>query len=310
VANTYVAPPVVVRDSDHDGVPDPYDACPTLPGVASTILVTSGCPPPGYYDDGLSSRDRDGDLVLDAADACPDEPGTAEMNGCAAPPDKDGDGVADATDACPSDAGPPRDDPHTRGCPGAWVANDVVRILGGVGFASGSADLLHESEGVLDAVAGVLASRTELEKIRVEGHTDGRGGAIMNRRLSMKRAERVVAYLVAHGVAASRLDAAGFGADRPIDTNETEVGRATNRRVEFHVTSETQAAPISASATFADLEPAPPAAVPSAPSAPAWSPSPPAPAPAPTPLLPPPSSQIPGQGPGLPGTSSLDTPGL
>src|SRR5689334_5183269 len=69
VAKTTIAPPVVVRDSDHDGIADPYDACPTLPGVASTILVTSGCPPPGYYDDGLSSRDRDGDSVLDAVDA-------------------------------------------------------------------------------------------------------------------------------------------------------------------------------------------------------------------------------------------------
>jgi outer membrane protein OmpA-like peptidoglycan-associated protein len=224
------------------------------------------------------------------------------MNGCAAPPDKDGDGVADATDACPADAGPTRDDPRAAGCPGAWVAGDLVHILGGVGFASGSADLLHESEAVLDAVASVLARRTDLEKIRVEGHTDGRGGAILNHRLSVKRAERVVAYLVAHGVVASRLDAEGFGADRPIDTNETEAGRATNRRVEFHVTSEAQPAPTSASAAFADLEPAvPPPSTPAVSTPKALAPpAPPSPA---APIMSPP-------GPALPGASSLDTPGL
>ncbi|HEX7669620.1 MAG TPA: thrombospondin type 3 repeat-containing protein, partial [Polyangiaceae bacterium] len=118
-----------VRDSDRDGVPDPYDACPGLPGVLSRVVVLNGCPPPGYYDDGLGTHDRDGDGVLDATDACPEDPGSREARGCATPPDSDRDGVPDATDVCRNAPGPARDDPRITGCPAAWVEGNRVRIL-------------------------------------------------------------------------------------------------------------------------------------------------------------------------------------
>jgi OOP family OmpA-OmpF porin len=229
------APAFASADSDRDGVPDPYDACPGLPGVLSRVVVLNGCPPPGYYEDGLGSHDRDGDGVLDDADACPEDPGPPQARGCARPPDADGDGVPDGTDVCRNAPGPARDDARVTGCPAAWVEGDRVRILEQVRFASGSAELLAESTAVLEAVVGVLTGRADIAKLRVEGHTDGRGGAVMNRKLSLARAAQVARFLTAHGVLAARLDAEGIGPDRPIDTNETEAGRATNRRVEFHV---------------------------------------------------------------------------
>lgn len=228
-------PAFTAMDSDRDGVPDPYDACPGLPGVLSRVVVLNGCPPAGYYDDGLGTHDRDGDGVLDDTDACPEDPGPLEARGCATPPDSDGDGVPDATDVCRNAPGPARDDVRITGCPAAWVEGDRVRILEQVRFTSGSAELLTESTAVLEAVVAVLTGRADITKVRVEGHTDGRGGAVMNRKLSLARAARVARFLTDHGVLAARLDAEGIGPDKPLDTNETEAGRATNRRVEFHV---------------------------------------------------------------------------
>lgn len=285
-------PPPPPRDSDHDGIPDGFDACPTLPGVASTVVIASGCPPPGYYDDGLAAKDRDGDGVNDDADACPEDPGPAETRGCAGPPDVDHDGIADAVDACPNVAGPTRPDEKTSGCPTAWIDGERIRIVESVHFGSGSADLAPESSAILDAVGGVLASHADVTRVRIEGHTDGRGSPNGNRALSVKRAESVVRYLVAHGIAAERLEATGVGPDRPIDTNETEAGRATNRRVEFHVVATETSPETRASATFADLEPelVPPAET----------------APNPVNGMPPPDSAPP-----MPSrTPSLDTPGL
>lgn len=242
------APPRVmpVTDGDRDGVSDAYDACPSLPGVRSPVVVLNGCPPPGYYDDGLGPHDRDGDGIQDDVDACAEDPGVrAEAptaNGCPAPPDTDGDGLADAGDACPADAGPAREDPGWSGCPLARIDGDLVRILQPMRFASGSAELLPESEPVLAAVATALVAHPELTKIDVEGHTDARGGARRNRELGRQRAEQVVKWLALHAVEGGRLVARGLGADRPIDTNDTEDGRATNRRVELHVVERIRAA--------------------------------------------------------------------
>jgi outer membrane protein OmpA-like peptidoglycan-associated protein len=60
----------------------------------------------------------------------------------------------------------------------------------------------------------------------------------MNVRLSRDRAAAVVRYLVTKGIAPARLESEGYGPDRPIDTNETEEGRAKNRRVEFKIQEE------------------------------------------------------------------------
>jgi outer membrane protein OmpA-like peptidoglycan-associated protein len=73
--------------------------------------------------------------------------------------------------------------------------------------------------------------------VRIEGHTDNRGGAAMNLALSGRRAASVVNWLVRRGIDKSRLSSKGFGLTRPIDSNTTEEGRQNNRRVEFHIDS-------------------------------------------------------------------------
>jgi outer membrane protein OmpA-like peptidoglycan-associated protein len=104
-----------------------------------------------------------------------------------------------------------------------------------VQFATGSADILPVSHGLLDDVAKVLVDNPQIEELQVEGHTDSTGGAAINRRLSQQRAESVMKYLASKGVAAGRMKAKGFGPDKPIADNATDEGKEKNRRVEFNI---------------------------------------------------------------------------
>ena len=74
-------------------------------------------------------------------------------------------------------------------------------------------------------------------KIEIGGHTDSKGSAEYNKKLSNDRAQSVVNYLIENGISASRLTYIGYGKDQPVATNETEEGRQENRRVEFKVIS-------------------------------------------------------------------------
>lgn len=200
--------------------------------------------------------DRDRDRILDAVDACPDVPGVAtddpETNGCPPPPpipdeDTDGDGVFDRQDACPGIFGARTADPRTNGCPPraptpppeppppAVLTDDAIAIREAVLFVTDSAELVAESERVLGAVAAILTSHPELVRVRVEGHTDAVGDPAHNDDLSARRAAAVVAWLVGHGVDAQRLESAGRGSRAPIADNDTEAGRAKNRRVVFTI---------------------------------------------------------------------------
>ncbi|MDP8982457.1 MAG: OmpA family protein [Acidobacteriota bacterium] len=102
----------------------------------------------------------------------------------------------------------------------------------GIHFDTGKATLQADSESVLGELAKLLQQDSGL-KLRVEGHTDNVGSAAANQGLSEKRASAVVAWLVAHGVNASRLLAKGMGQTAPVADNSTEDGRAKNRRVEL-----------------------------------------------------------------------------
>lgn len=221
-------------DKDGDGVADKIDACPSEPGPHTPDPLTNGCPPPPPPPD----RDKDG--ILDAKDACPDVPGVYSedptQNGC--PPDKDKDGVLDADDACPTDPGPKTSDPKTNGCPVktkfAEVKGGTIVILDKVNFANDSDKIIGaKSFQVLDSVFEILDKTPSVKKVRIEGHTDNKGKPDHNKDLSKRRALAVKAYLVKKGLSADRLDAEGYGQDKPIEDNKTEAGRAKNRRVEF-----------------------------------------------------------------------------
>src|SRR6185503_16117962 len=96
---------------------------------------------------------------------------------------------------------------------------------------------LPESDGILNAVAKILGDHPEITNVRIEGHTDNRGGAAMNLGLSGRRAASVATALIRRGIDKSRLSSKGYGLTRPIDSNTTEEGRQNNRRVEFHIDS-------------------------------------------------------------------------
>ena len=83
----------------------------------------------------------------------------------------------------------------------------------------------------------MLYDHADIE-IRIEGHTDSQGSSSYNLRLSQDRAASVRAYLIQQGIAPDRMESVGFGEERPVDTNDTPEGRAVNRRVEFHITSQ------------------------------------------------------------------------
>ncbi|MEO8057451.1 MAG: OmpA family protein [Burkholderiales bacterium] len=101
-----------------------------------------------------------------------------------------------------------------------------------VNFDSGKADLKPDAQATVREIVAMLKASPAL-KIAIEGHTDNVGAAAANKALSESRARSVMNAVVAGGVAASRLAAAGFGAERPIADNRGEEGRAKNRRVEL-----------------------------------------------------------------------------
>lgn len=124
--------------------------------------------------------------------------------------------------------------PHTdaQDCQ-ALIADLMGR--GTILFNSNSAQMTHGSRSLLDRLAYVLA-RCPDTRVVVEGHTDSVGDGRINQRLSQARAQAVVKALEQVGVMSARLSAIGYGASRPVATNETEVGRARNRRIELIVT--------------------------------------------------------------------------
>jgi len=116
---------------------------------------------------------------------------------------------------------PPKPDPCT----------ELVR-LEGVRFEYDKSDVSPNSSGILDETVAALG-RCPGKRVRLSAHTDSVGSDRYNEALSQRRAESVRAYLVAHGVAASRIEAIGLGESSPIADNGTDEGRAQNRRVEI-----------------------------------------------------------------------------
>jgi OOP family OmpA-OmpF porin len=128
----------------------------------------------------------------------------------------------------PTLSGPPLD---VNACQEEFTkALDSARI----DFETASATISPASDALLQSLAAI-ALRCLSGQIEISGHTDDQGDEATNNQLSKARAEAVLAYLVGVGVPADRLTAVGYGASRPIASNDTEEGRAQNRRIEFSV---------------------------------------------------------------------------
>ncbi|MBC8184433.1 OmpA family protein [candidate division KSB1 bacterium] len=193
------------KDTDKDGIEDKHDADPYH---AEDYDGFQG-------DDGAPDDDNDGDGIPDLKDKAPNEP-----------EDKDGfqdeDGVPDL-------------DNDDDGCPDKkpFIEKKGAKlILKGINFASGSATLTEDSYETLDKVAAGLRDNIEVA-IEIRGYTDSYGSAKANQKLSQRRAQSVMQYLINAGIDQSRLKAVGYGEKDPIATNKTKEGRAQNRRIEF-----------------------------------------------------------------------------
>ena len=103
-------------------------------------------------------------------------------------------------------------------------------------FTTGSGSLEDDSFFELDYVAKLLNKDPSI-KLEVSGHTDNIGDVVANRVLSQQRAAAVKQRLVEKGVSANRLTSVGYGDSAPIDTNDTDEGKANNRRTELKVVS-------------------------------------------------------------------------
>jgi OOP family OmpA-OmpF porin len=215
-------------DSDGDGYPDDIDACPDVKEDGKKPNPTDGCPAPA---------DADGDGIPDAKDKCPNEPedfdGIQDKDGCPEK-DADSDAVLDVVDKCPMEPGPPNKDAEKNGCPTLTkVSSDgTVSLMQPIQFQTGLATILPVSFPILDEVVTLMKARGDM-KVAVEGHTDSKGAHDYNVKLSDQRAAAVRRYLEGKGIAPSRLTSKGFGPDKPVASNDTDEGRAKNRRVDF-----------------------------------------------------------------------------
>ena len=214
-------------DADKDGVCDGLDQCPNTPAGAK--VDAKGCP-----------MDSDGDGVYDGLDQCPDTPKgcTVNANGCTV--DSDQDGVCDGIDQCPDT--PPNARVDAKGCPievsekeTELLETGMIRLQD-INFDTGKSTIKEESYPALDEVGNILARWPEL-RIEIGGHTDSRGSAAFNQKLSEARAQAVLDYLKQKFTAlhAEQFTAVGYGESKPLVPNTSVLNMAKNRRVEFKV---------------------------------------------------------------------------
>jgi outer membrane protein OmpA-like peptidoglycan-associated protein len=123
--------------------------------------------------------------------------------------------------------------PVTAAAMNSSIASTGQVTLYGITFDFDKVDIKPESKSQLDEIAKVLATNAGL-KLKVIGYTDNKGTADHNLKLSQQRADAIVSALVRnYGIAADRLSAIGAGSNAPVASNDTEEGRAKNRRVEL-----------------------------------------------------------------------------
>lgn len=156
---------------------------------------------------------------------------TTEVVSC---PDRDNDTIPDTIDVCPDVVGPL----ETSGCPpykAVVVKRDKLELKQKIQFAWNQAVLQESSNPALDEIVQALKDNKTF-RVQVDGHSSSEGDDDRNQELSEKRAEAVLDYLAAHGIARSRLTSKGFSSSNPRQNNVTQTGREANRRVEFILT--------------------------------------------------------------------------
>lgn len=224
-------------DRDGDGYPDSVDKCPDVKEDGKPPNPTDGCP---------MEPDADKDGIPDSRDKCPNDPedkdGIQDEDGCPEE-DADNDKVPDVEDKCPLEPGPRSKIAEKNGCPSLTKVTEdgEVALMRPIEFDTGKATIKPVSYEILDEVVTLMEAREDI-RIFISGHTDNKGGHDMNVQLSKDRAASVMKYIVGKGIKASRLSSEGYGPDKPKADNNTEEGRAKNRRVDFKILEEGETA--------------------------------------------------------------------
>ena len=125
--------------------------------------------------------------------------------------------------------------PYLKDIPMKPIKVGEVVVLRNIFFETDKYDLKNESKVELDKLTSLL-KKNPLLKIEISGHTDNVGNEKYNLTLSENRARIVSEYLTTNGIAKTRLSFKGYGMSKAVDNNNTEEGRANNRRTEFKVT--------------------------------------------------------------------------
>lgn len=238
-------------DSDADGIEDELDLCPHTPegiqvdqfgcpvdvdkdGVPDYMDLCQGSPLNVPVDENGCPLDTDSDGIPDYLDLCRDTPLKVKVDKRGCPIDTDGDGVPDYKDKCANTAAGVEVDKN--GCELVSEISEIptlptkVILSGATNFESGNSVLPLTSLQELDKLLPIMKEFLET-RWRIEGYTDSKGSAKLNKKLSLERANSIKNYFVNHGIDESRFETFGFGSDFPVGDNSTESGRAMNRRV-------------------------------------------------------------------------------
>jgi outer membrane protein OmpA-like peptidoglycan-associated protein len=122
--------------------------------------------------------------------------------------------------------------------PNVVVTGKEIKLKKQVHFQHDSAEILPDSQAIIEELADLMSKRADIKNVEVQGHTDDTGAAAYNLRLSQSRAQAVVDAIASHGVDASRMTAKGYGQEKPLVPNSTEPNRAKNRRVQVMITEQ------------------------------------------------------------------------
>ena len=218
-------------DRDGDGIPDSRDKCPDDPEDKDGFQDKDGCPDP----------DNDNDGIPDKMDLCPNDPedkdGFEDKDGCP-DPDNDKDGIPDIVDKCPNEPETFNGYQDEDGCPdkgSVIIDGNALVILKKIKFKTASAEILPESNEILDAVATTLIHHPEFTLIEIAGHADERASDEYNLKLTQDRVNSVMTALVQRKVPKDHLRSKGYGEFCPEDPGHDEAAWEKNRRVEFKI---------------------------------------------------------------------------
>lgn len=137
----------------------------------------------------------------------------------------------------PAPPPPPKEEPP-KPPPRVEVRDNKIEIHEKILFETAKAVIKEDSFSLMDEIVQVFTDNPHILMVSIEGHTDSDGADQYNMTLSDKRAKAVMDYIVQKGISADRLSAKGYGETKPIAENDSEEGKAKNRRVEFHITKQ------------------------------------------------------------------------